>query len=393
MILSTRELVQQDNRTNIMIKDSESVSYDIIEEERNEELSNDDLFNISSWGADPSVRELITQYSEGDIEKPELQRKYVWNKKVASRFIESLLLGLPVPSIFLANIESTGKRLIIDGYQRIRTLHDFIHEGIWRGDDSVFRLVDSNVINKRWRNKTFEELSESDKRRLKNYTIHAIIVEQRRPANDSAMFQIFERINTSGVSLNDQEVRNCVYQGAMNTRLFELNQKKEWRVLFGKKTQDNRMIDLELILRFFAMNKPEIYLSNEKNFVLKKILNDEMANNRSESDYLDRICDDFVNTIEFIYKYFGEEGFYNLQNDLQKIRKRLYPTVYDSLMIATSIALSKGFNPAGEDLKARRMAMLKDESYRESITQGTMTVEHIQTRIRRALKIVYELDL
>lgn len=376
-----------------MIQNSENISYDIIEEERNEELSNDDLFNISSWGADPSVRELITQYSEGDIEKPELQRKYVWNKKVASRFIESLLLGLPVPSIFLANIESTGKRLIIDGYQRIRTLHDYIHDGIWRGDDSVFRLVDSNVINTKWRNKTFSELSESDKRRLKNYTIHAIIFEQRRPANDSAMFQIFERINTSGVTLNDQEVRNCVYQGAMNTRLFELNTKQEWRDLFGKKMQDNRMIDLELILRFFAMNKPEIYLSDEKSFVLKKILNDEMANNRSESDYLETVCTDFVRTIDFIYRNFGEEAFYNLQNDLKKIRKRLYPTVYDSLMIATSIALSKGFNPEGIDLKERRMAMLRDESYRESITQGTMTVEHIRTRIQRALKIVYELDL
>ena len=376
-----------------MIQNSENISYDIIEEERNEELSNDDLFNISSWGADPSVRELITQYSEGDIEKPELQRKYVWNKKVASRFIESLLLGLPVPSIFLANIESTGKRLIIDGYQRIRTLHDYIHDGIWRGDDSVFRLVDSNVINTKWRNKTFSELSESDKRRLKNYTIHAIIFEQRRPANDSAMFQIFERINTSGVTLNDQEVRNCVYQGAMNTRLFELNTKQEWRELFGKKMQDNRMIDLELILRFFAMNKPEIYLSDEKSFVLKKILNDEMANNRSESDYLETVCTDFVRTIDFIYSNFGEEAFYNLQNDLKKIRKRLYPTVYDSLMIATSIALSKGFNPEGIDLKERRMAMLRDESYRESITQGTMTVEHIRTRIQRALKIVYELDL
>lgn len=376
-----------------MIQNNESISYDIIEEERNEELANDDLFNISSWGADPSVRELITQYSEGDIEKPELQRKYVWNKKVASRFIESLLLGLPVPSIFLANNESTGKRLIIDGYQRIRTLHDYIHDGIWRGDDSVFRLVDSNVINKRWRNKTFSELSESDKRRLKNYTIHAIIFEQRRPANDSAMFQIFERINTSGVTLNDQEVRNCVYQGAMNTRLFELNMKHEWRELFGKEMQDNRMIDLELILRFFAMNKSEIYLSDEKSLVLKKILNDEMANNRTESKYLDSVCTDFVNTIDFIFKNFGEEAFYNLQNDLQKIRKRLYPTVYDSLMIATSIALSRGFNPEGIDLKERRMAMLKDEAYRESITQGTMTVEHIRTRIQRALKIVYEIDL
>ena len=376
-----------------MTQTSKGISYDIIKEERDEEFSNDDLFNISSWGADPSVRELITQYCEGDIEKPELQRKYVWNKKVASRFIESLLLGLPVPSIFLANIESTGKRLIIDGYQRIRTLHDYIHDGIWRGDDSVFRLVDSEVINERWRNKTFEELSESDKRRLKNYTIHAIIFEQRRPANDSALFQIFERINTSGISLNDQEVRNCVYQGAMNTRIIELNKNNEWRKLFGKEMQDNRMIDLELILRFFAMNKPEIYLSDEKNFVLKKILNDEMSNNRSESDYLDNVCVDFVNTISFIYKHFGEEAFFNLHNDLQRIRKRLYPTVYDSLMIATSIALSRGFNPEGIDLRSRRMEMLRDELYRESITQGTMTVEHIRTRIQRALKIVYELEL
>ena len=74
-------------------------------EEKDEQFSNDDLFNITSWGADPSVRELINQYEDGDIEKPELQRKYVWNKKAASRFIESLLLGLPVPSIFLANLE------------------------------------------------------------------------------------------------------------------------------------------------------------------------------------------------------------------------------------------------------------------------------------------------
>lgn len=125
----------------------DNTTFDVIQEEVNEEYSNDDLFNINSWGADPSVRELIIQYKEGDIEKPELQRKYVWTKKAASRFIESLLLGLPVPSIFFANVETTGKRLIIDGYQRIRTLVDFISDGVWHGDDTVFRLY-----NTRWRN-------------------------------------------------------------------------------------------------------------------------------------------------------------------------------------------------------------------------------------------------
>ena len=372
--------------------DYKETNYDLIEEEQNEELANDDLFNISSWGADPSVRELIMQYSEGDIEKPELQRKYVWSKKVASRFIESLLLGLPVPSIFLANIEPSGKRLIIDGYQRIRTLHDFIHDGIWRGDDTVFRLVNSSIINERWRNKTYEELSESEKRRLKNYTIHAIIFEQKRPANDTAMFQIFERINTSGVTLNDQEVRNCVYQGAMNTKLFELNNNNKWRKMFGNDNPDNRMIDLELILRFFALNKPEDYMSNAKSFVLKKLLNDEMASNRKDSESLNQKCADFTRVIDFIYENFGEEAFFNLQKDLQKIRRRLYPTVYDSLMIATSIALSRGFEKK-DDLITLRMNLLKDEEYRESITQGTMQVDHIKTRVQKTLSIIYGMEL
>lgn len=67
------------------------------------EISNDDLFNITSWGADMSFRELISMYEDDELLKPELQRKYVWDRAEASRFIESILLGLPIPSIFLAN--------------------------------------------------------------------------------------------------------------------------------------------------------------------------------------------------------------------------------------------------------------------------------------------------
>lgn len=372
----------------------ENKSVDLIQDELNEEYSNDDLFNISSWGADPSVRELITQYKEGDIEKPELQRKYVWSKKAASRFIESLLLGLPVPSIFFANVEATGKRLIIDGYQRIRTLVDFISDGIWHGDDTVFRLYNSEIINRRWRNKTFEELSDIDKRRLKNYTIHAIIFEQKQPSNDSGMFQIFERINTSGTPLNDQEIRNCVYQGAMNSLLFDLNKNPKWRILFGNEHEDNRMVDLELILRFVAMNRATVYDSDEKYISLKQLLNYEMAMHVDDSIYLNEAKNNFERVIDFIYNNFGEEAFYNLQKDLFKIRKRLYPTVYDSLMIATSIALSRGYVPSeGSDLSEKRILLLRNEEYRESITQGTMQVEHIRNRIRLALSIIYNMEL
>lgn len=361
-------------------------------EEKNQESSNDDLFNITSWGADPSVRELIAQYQEGDIEKPELQRKYVWNKKAASRFIESLLLGLPVPSIFLANLES-GKRLIIDGYQRIRTLVDYIDEGVWSGDGTVFRLYNTELINLRWRGKSFKELEEDDKRRLKNYCLHAIIFEQKTPKNDSGLYQVFERINTSGTPLNDQEIRNCVYQGQLNTLLFKLNENVKWRKL-NNCPVDSRMRDLELILRFFAMNTENVYRSKDTTITLKHLLNRYMCDNLSADEpFLANRRKDFESVIDFIYDNFGEEAFFNLQNDLEKMRRRLYPTVLDSIMVATFIALAQDYKvEAGVDMKQRRMDLLRDADYRNSITQGTMRVDNIKMRISKALSILYHIE-
>lgn len=251
---------------------SEIENVEFSREEKEDEFSNDDLFNIQSWGADPSVRELISQYEDGDIIKPELQRNYVWDKKEASRFIESLLLGLPIPSIFLANM-AEDKRLIIDGYQRLTTLVDYISKGTWKDTDEPFRLYNSPLINERWRNKTYKELTESDKRRLRLYSIHAIIFEQKTPNNDSGLYQVFERINTSGKTLNAQEIRNCVYQGDMNTLLFSLNKNEKWRKLYGNVRPDERMLDMELILRFFAMCTPTVYNTQKSYVSLKQTLN------------------------------------------------------------------------------------------------------------------------
>ena len=364
---------------------------DVIEDEK-EEISNDDLFNITSWGADPSVRELITQYKEGDIEKPELQRKYVWDKKKASRFIESLLLGLPVPSIFLANT-SDEKKLIIDGFQRLNTLYDFIETKIWNGDRTEFRLVDNTLINERWRGKSYSELEETDQRRLRNSTIHAIVFEQKHPQNDSGLFQVFERINTGGMTLNDQEIRNCVYQGKMNSLLVELNSIPEWKSYFDGK-DDSRMKDMELILRFLAMNDETVYLSEAKSLSLKKLLNDYMQKYvKAEDDYIEDKRREFIKVIRFISEHFGEEAFFNYQNDLNKIRKRLYPTIFDSIMIATSIALQRNPDIEYEDLKDKRIELVKDPEYRKSISSGTMLVENIRNRVTVALKTLYGLDL
>src|SRR5690554_3325918 len=130
-------------------------------------------------------------YEEDELIKPELQRHYVWDKVEASRFIESLLLGLPVPSIFLANT-SDDQKLIVDGYQRIMTVYDFV-KGIWTKDERVFRLSNSEKINDRWRGKSFIELSASEQRKIRSTTIHAIVFEQNKPKeNDTSLYQIFE---------------------------------------------------------------------------------------------------------------------------------------------------------------------------------------------------------
>lgn len=313
---------------------------------------------------------------------------------MASRFIESLLLGLPVPSVFLANIETSGKRLIIDGYQRIRTLHDFIEDGIWHGDESTFRLMDSQIINERWRGKPYKDLSKADKRRLKNYTIHAIIFEQKFPKNDSGLFQVFERINTGGTPLNNQEIRNCVYQGKINTLLFKLNQNPDWRTCFSNKNEDSRMLDIELILRFLTLNNKNIYNKEAGQISLKQELNNYMQDNvDADETWLTNIKSNFDDTISRVFNIFGEEVFFNLQNDLRNVRRRLHPAVYDSIMIATSIAIQRKITFDQGDYKQRRLKLLKSPDYRKSITQGTMLHVNIHNRIDLALKFLYDLDI
>ena len=126
--------------------------------------------------------------------------------------------------LFLSK-EPNETMLIIDGFQRIMTVYDFVN-GIFSGDGKIFRLSNTGNINERWKGKAFRELSIEEQRRIRNTTIHAIIFEQKHPKNDTGMFQIFERINTGGRTLKAQEIRNCIYQGRCNNLLIELNKYK-----------------------------------------------------------------------------------------------------------------------------------------------------------------------
>ena len=372
----------------------EDTVFELPPSERDDYYSDDSLYNINSWGADLSFRELITQYDEGDLLKPELQRNYVWDKSEASRFIDSILLGLPVPSIFLAKTPDQ-KMLIIDGYQRIMTVHDYV-KGIFSKDGKVFKLTNSEKINERWRGKAFSELTHAEQRKIRTTTIHCIIFVQVHPKdNDTSMYQIFERINTSGRTLLPQEIRNCVYQGPFNTLLIELNTEANWRRLYGLERPDPRMRDMEFILRYLALDSEEFRQVDAKQISLKKFLNEFMGAKRSNApDVLKRREEKFLLTIRFIAEHIGAQAFHNISpKDPYKLVKKFNPTIFDSIMLATSSVLRRGIDIASlGNLEERRLALLRNDEYQDLIRVRTTNVLRIWRRISLATQHLYGME-
>jgi len=352
-------------------------------DEAEDAYTDEDLFKISSWGADLSFRELIARYDDNELVKPELQRHSVWDRVEASRFIDSILLGLPVPSIFLAKTKDE-KLLIIDGYQRLMTVRDFV-KGVFSDDNSQFALSNSKKIHDRWRGKTFAQLDEQDKRKIRNTTIHAIIFMQQHPSpGDTSLYQIFERINTSGRSLLPQEIRNCVYQGPLNTLLIRLNESNKWRELLNSPKRDNRMRDLELILRFFALSDESI-LTNEDapyNISLKKHLNEYMGEHNTPAD-VEVLSIKFIKTLDFVHSAFGKSAFHNVSpSDPTKLLANISSTVFDSVMIGSWLLLEseEGTDKSGEQYQRAKLSKLADQDFQKILSQETMRSTNIRRR-------------
>jgi uncharacterized protein with ParB-like and HNH nuclease domain len=359
-----------------------------IDSETSDDYTDDDLYKIKSWGADITFRELSTMYKENELVKPEIQRNYVWSKDEASRFIDSLLLGLPVPSIFLANDKNNNK-IIVDGYQRIMTVYDYM-EGIWAGDKLIFKLSKSEKINKRWAGKAFKELEPKEQKKIKATTIHAIVFEQSHPADDdTSLYQIFERINTSGRSLTPQEIRNCVYQGNLNKLLIELNSDVNWRLLFGSRNPDPRMRDIEFILRFFLMQDTKVRHKNDGKMQLKKQLNVFMGDRDNNNPNTLKIFEyNFKNTMEKIALSLGEKAFRRTYSQSRDKQSLFHPTIFDSIAISFSLHLSQN-GSIPKDIAQRKDVLLDNDDYKNYISNMTTRYDHINGRVKIAYDILF----
>ena len=351
-----------------MIEKDEAIKEGLKEKEIEEESTL--VYSITSYGADYPIDGLVKRIRDESIFIPTFQRGFVWSLREASRFIESLLLGLPVPGIFLSREEETKQLKVIDGQQRLRTLQYF-YDGIFSNTGKEFALTN---ISSAYKGCTYKSLNIEDKRRLDDSIIHATIVRQDEPSNDnSSIFLIFERLNTGGQHLHPQEIRTAIYRGEFSNLITELNGNKAWRSLYGPISR--RMRDQELILRFFAL----YFQGHEYKKLMKDFLNTYMASNRDfEKQSPDQIEKLFIPTVETILEHLGKQAF--------RIRRTLIAALCDSIMIGIARRLENGdiHNPA--ELKKQYDKLVKEPKFLSAVTVHTSDEENVKDRINLAVK-------
>ena len=343
----------------------EYIDIDATEEPEEEEKDNI-KYQITYYPSDLTLKGYLDKWNDKQLIIPEFQRQYVWDQIRASKLIESFLLGLPVPGVFLYKERKTNNLLVIDGQQRIMTAIRFFTN---KFDEKIFRLKN---VNSKWNEKTYDDLSKSEKYALSDSILRATIVQQVDPNDDSSIYHIFERLNTGGMNLTPMEIRKCVYYSAFFKLLEELNKNGIWRSIIGNKILDKRLRDVEFILRFLAMR--DGWENYEK--PMKSFLNYYMAKHKSgqADDTIDETRKVFLNTCQYIIDKLGEKPFH--------LRGKLNLAVMDSVMTMMSIAAEKQIR----NTRRAFTRLLKDKKYYEDVTINTSDNVAVGRRFKKAIQ-------
>jgi hypothetical protein len=341
---------------------------DNVEDETLLESPSDATFSITSYGADYTVDSIIARLKSEAFYVPPFQRRFVWSQRHASRFIESLLLGLPVPGIFLYKEALTNKHLVVDGQQRLRTLQYFF-SGLFL--ERKFKLLG---VRSEWEGKSYSDLSSAEQLKLDDSIVHATIFQQDEPKDSlKSLYFVFERINSGGIRLSPQEIRNCINDGALLSAIRKMNDDVNWRAIFGEK-RNNRLKDQELILRFLAMiSRPEKYSRPMRDF-----LNEFTAEAGKDQKELDNLESLFRSSVRICNEAKGKEAF--------RPSRALNAAVFEAVMVGVAKRLSE--NAAAPDIAkvvAAYDSLLDDKSFMRVCERATADEESVKTRQKLAI--------
>ena len=318
---------------------------------------------------DFSLQTIKEMCAEGDIvTNPDYQREFLFTAKQSSELIESVLMGIPIPTVYLCQ-ENDETWTVIDGQQRIMSFVKYL-----KNDFPLSGLTELEELNGQY----FKDMDKKIQKKLKSSSLNAVCILKE---SQELKYEIFARLNQGSISLKPQELRNCIYRGPFNQMLEDLSKNPLLPVLFHD--ANKRKIYQDRILRFFALRNFSEYKSSilrTMNYYMHQHQNDDLDKNL------------FNRTIDIIKQILGETAFLGLSREGSKDREKFSGAVYDSIIIPFSfydnhdlISHADKIRKAVEDLKKN------NKKYYEDTYIDTGSRKRVAGRIMAVYKLLQDI--
>jgi len=331
---------------------------------------------------DMSFGEIMNLYDDGDlIISPEYQRAYRWEDEQRTRFIESVLLGIPIPPIFVAE-DNAGKWELVDGLQRISTILSFF--GMLKNDykgKNFFKLSKTELTKNYLENVDINHLSTKLKLTIKRAVCRVEIL--RWDSGFDMRYELFNRLNTGASPLTEQEIRNCVFIGKFNDLLHRLAEDEKFIDLIKPtKKQLEQMFLEEMVLRYFAvkLKYKDLYITKDIKDYLTSFMRD-VNNSKIDFNY-EQEEKDFYKIIDFLHTSQIHKPFRGKNNAFS-------PSIYETIMCFTFKFLDIYGNNLSK-YKQFKKKLLDDKEFLRYAGHETSQKERLRKKISRALEILDE---
>lgn len=335
--------------------------------------------NTSSY--DYSVEFLVSMMQDGKIILAvPFQRQYVWKDDKASQLIESIIMNVPIPPIYFAE-EEDGKWLVVDGLQRLNSLKRYF--------ENEFGLKKLDIIKDLEKSK-YKDLPPKAKSLLANGQLRANVI--RKDSHPDIKYDIFMRLNKGAVTLNYQELRNCLYRGDLNNIAKDIVENNEtFLQILNLKEPHNRFLDVEFIVRFFALYD-NLKLNEEGNYEVEgykgrmvTYLNEYMSNNKVMTpEKRDEFLNLFNDTIEKVVAVFGID---NAFRDFTATKSKTNKALADCILLSFTYHSLEVLTGNRELIvNTLRELLVNDNNFKTSISQRTSDTDVLNNRIDKWIK-------
>ena len=331
--------------------------------------------------SDMSLETVAAMVEKGAIDtQPTYQRRERWNTRRQSALIESFLLNIPIPPVYLAE-EAYGKYSVIDGKQRLSTITNFMRNKLTLSELEKFKALEGL---------TFSKLPTEPKNALE-IRPYVRVITLLKQSDPELKYEVFERLNTGGEALYPQEIRNAAFRGSLNDLLFKLSKEKFLRqqLKISKDTEPAylQMLDVEYVLRFLTMRS----VWNDFSGDYRRSMDRFMERNREPAtSKLSELGKSFTEALTRCEKFWGKEAFKRF--DGPNTRNQFLAGMYDAQMVGvTLISANRAEKLASKSMEIRRAtrALFENGPFEKWVRSGTNTRSSVEGRIG-AIKTMLE---